>query len=272
MDFAMYTIIGGDGKEYGPVTVDQVRAWMAAGRANHSTRVREVGTEVWRTIAQVPEITGSPSSPGVANPSAPLVAGRAATLDIMSCYRRSWALLTANFWPLFGVSFLITVIHSSISFLLGQWLFYFSAPLASVLGAGLFYYFLLKARGIPAGAGDAFAGFTKGFFNLFAIGFLFSIFIPVGLCLVLVPGVYLFVAYVFAPLLAVDKHLGFWDAMERSRRVVTRNWWRIAGLVLLIFPILAAGVLALGVGVFVAIPIATGAVVYAYRDLCDSGG
>ena len=33
----MYTIIGGDGKEYGPVTAEQIRSWIAAGRANLET-------------------------------------------------------------------------------------------------------------------------------------------------------------------------------------------------------------------------------------------
>ena len=31
---ATYTIIGGDQKEYGPVTGDDLRQWMAEGRLN----------------------------------------------------------------------------------------------------------------------------------------------------------------------------------------------------------------------------------------------
>ena len=34
----MFTIIGGDGKEYGPVNTEQLRAWIAAGRANCSAK------------------------------------------------------------------------------------------------------------------------------------------------------------------------------------------------------------------------------------------
>jgi uncharacterized membrane protein len=267
----MYLIIGGDGKEYGPVSVDQVRAWMAAGRANLTTKVKEVGADDWKPLSEVPAITLSPSAAGAAGVSAALVADRAAPLDILSCYGRSWELLKANFWPLVGVSFLITVIHSALSYMFGQGMYYCGGILGSVLGAGLFYYFLLNVRGKPAKLGDALAGFTKGFFTLVGIGLLFSIFVSVGLCLLIIPGIYLFVAYLFAPLLVVDKGLSYWDAMETSRRVVTRHWWRIAGLMLLVIPVLALGILALGVGVFVAIPLATGAVVYAYEDLCTSG-
>jgi uncharacterized RDD family membrane protein YckC len=50
----MYTIIGGDGKEYGPVPADQVRAWVAAGRANMDTQVKELGTIEWRRLGDHP--------------------------------------------------------------------------------------------------------------------------------------------------------------------------------------------------------------------------
>lgn len=64
----MFTIIGGDGKEYGPVTTDQVRSWITAGRANLDTRARAVGTEEWRRLGDYAEF-----SPGGLPP--PLVGG-----------------------------------------------------------------------------------------------------------------------------------------------------------------------------------------------------
>src|SRR4051812_45019945 len=54
----MFTIIGGDGKEYGPVTTDQVRAWIAGGRANLDTQAKIVGTTEWKRLADFPEFTG----------------------------------------------------------------------------------------------------------------------------------------------------------------------------------------------------------------------
>jgi hypothetical protein len=267
----MYTIIGGDGKEYGPVSVEQVRAWMAGGRANLSTKVRAVGSEAWKSIADCPEITGSASTQGVAGISAALGADRGVTLDFMSCYERSWALLKANFWPLVGVSFLISVIHGILLGIEGKGLYFIGPIFNGVIGAGLFYYFLLRIRGQPATVADAFAGFTKAFLRLVVIGILVSVFVTVGCICLILPGIYLGVAYVFAPIVAVDKGLEFWDSMELSRRVVTRNWWRVFALLLLFIPVLLVGVLALGVGIFVAIPFAMGALVYAYEDLFNPG-
>ncbi|MCX6954258.1 MAG: RDD family protein [Verrucomicrobia bacterium] len=49
----MFTIIGGDGKEYGPVAANQIREWIAAGRASLDTKAKAVGTEEWRLLAQL---------------------------------------------------------------------------------------------------------------------------------------------------------------------------------------------------------------------------
>lgn len=51
----MFTIIGGDGKEYGPATADQIRRWIAAGRANLDTKAKALGSEEWRPLADYPE-------------------------------------------------------------------------------------------------------------------------------------------------------------------------------------------------------------------------
>lgn len=51
----MYNIIGGDGKQYGPVSADQLREWIAQGRAMAETRARVEGTAEWKTLAEFPE-------------------------------------------------------------------------------------------------------------------------------------------------------------------------------------------------------------------------
>ncbi len=58
----MFTIIGGDGKEYGPVTIEQIRAWIASGRANLDTQARALGSNEWRRVGDFAEFS-SPSVP-----------------------------------------------------------------------------------------------------------------------------------------------------------------------------------------------------------------
>jgi hypothetical protein len=51
----MYKLIGGDGKEYGPVTAEQLRQWLAENRVNQQTRIQSDGGE-WKPIAAFPEL------------------------------------------------------------------------------------------------------------------------------------------------------------------------------------------------------------------------
>jgi hypothetical protein len=266
----MYTIIGGDGKEYGPVTADQVRSWIAGGRANLQTKVKLVGTDDWKTVEEFPEITSGASTAAAGVPPVSAMYRQAAHLDIISCYERSWTLLKANFWPLVGAGFLMSVFSSVLVYSHYKGIFVITPLFGGVFGAGFYYYLLRKVRGLPTTIGDLFAGFTKAFLTLIAVGLLTSIFVTVGFVCLVLPGIYLIVSYVFTQILVVDKGLGFWEAMETSRRVITRQWWRVLGLLLLSIPFILLGVAALFVGIFVAVPLVTGAVVYAYEDLCNS--
>jgi hypothetical protein len=269
----MYTIIGGDGKEYGPVTADQLRAWVLGGRANEETKTRAEGSDEWKRLGDFPELAPpatAPAAPPVsAAPAVVVLPGRAKDLDILGCYERSWTLLKSDFWPLVGTSFVMFVLFMVLGVFQRRGLFFLTPLFTGVLSGGWYYYFVLKLRGQPASIGDAFSGFTRAFLNLVVIGFLVSVITTVGLVLLILPGIYLLVAYAFAYVLATDKRLGIWEAMETSRRTITRQWWRVFGLLLLGIPFALLGLAALGVGIFVTIPLIIGAVACAYEDLCN---
>jgi hypothetical protein len=66
----MYKVIGADQKEYGPVSVDQIRTWIAEGRVNAQTRVRAEGAQEWMPLSGFPEFAdalgvGPAQPPGV---------------------------------------------------------------------------------------------------------------------------------------------------------------------------------------------------------------
>jgi uncharacterized RDD family membrane protein YckC len=71
----MFTIIGGDGKEYGPATAEQLRAWIRAGRANLDTQAKALGTDEWRRLGDFAEFAPPDTPPPLAAPVAPPVAG-----------------------------------------------------------------------------------------------------------------------------------------------------------------------------------------------------
>lgn len=51
----MYQIIGSDGRTCGPVTAEQLREWIAEGRADAQTQVWTEGASQWRPLAEYAE-------------------------------------------------------------------------------------------------------------------------------------------------------------------------------------------------------------------------
>ena len=131
------------------------------------------------------------------------------------------------------------------------------------------YYLNVRCiRGEAAGPEQSFAGFRAvSFIPLLAAGLLSGALTTVGILLLIVPGVYLAVGYMFVLPLIIDKRMDVWTAMEVSRRVVHQQWWMTFALGLVAALMVLVGVLAFGVGIIFAVPVATAALMYAYEDL-----
>jgi hypothetical protein len=74
----MYKVIGADGNQYGPISLGQMRQWIAEGRVNAQTRVQEAGAADWKTAAEFPELGFTPAggAPGAGPTSPPPLAGQ----------------------------------------------------------------------------------------------------------------------------------------------------------------------------------------------------
>jgi uncharacterized membrane protein len=114
--------------------------------------------------------------------------------------------------------------------------------------------------------GDFFTGFNF-FWPLLLVSLVASLFIVIGLFFLVIPGLYLLVAYLFASCLVVDRRLEFWPAMEMSRRAVNPLWFGFFAFLLILTVINLAGALLLGLGLLATIPISFCALTAAYDDL-----
>ena len=284
----MFKIIGGDGRQYGPVTVEQVREWIAAGRANAQTQVQREGETDWQPLLAFSEFADAlaakppaqlpPAKAGTPNPfgvppsggappasSAPdptalanEVLARDCDVNIGSCLGRAWDLFTADVWPILGVSALILVILGTVGILAGP------------LMGGLFWYYLKKIRREPAEVSDAFAGFNQSFVPLFLGALVAGLLVSVGFMACILPGIYLAVAWKLTLPLIIDKRLGFWDAMEVSRKVLTRCWWSFFLFLIVCALINLGGVLLCVVGLFFTWPLTMLALTFLYEDFFGS--
>ena len=83
---------------------------------------------------------------------------------------------------------------------------------------------------------------------------LMSLMIVLGFILLIIPGIYLSFAYMFSLPLMIEKNLTAWQALEVSRKAVTRIWFRASGFFLLIMFMLVLGTIPLGIPLIWIVP------------------
>ncbi len=182
-------------------------------------------------------------------------------VDIGSCLRRGWGLIRSNVWPIIGITALVLLLaHSVNSTLVGL-------AIGGPLMGGLWLYLLKQARGEQATADTAFSGFRIAFADLFLASLVTLVLMTLGFVCLLLPGFYLAAAWMFTLPLVIDLRLDFWSAMELSRKVVTRHWWKFFAFWLVLLLVKFSGALACGVGLFLTAPVAMAAAVFAYEDI-----
>ncbi|MCP4429665.1 MAG: hypothetical protein GY806_01675 [Gammaproteobacteria bacterium] len=97
-----------------------------------------------------------------------------------------------------------------------------------------------------------------GYFNkipgLFLCYFVMIILIMIGMALLVLPGIYLMIGYMFSMHLVVEKNMPAWRALETSRKALTRVWFRFFGLYLLIVVINLLAAIPLFIGLIWTIP------------------
>jgi type II secretory pathway pseudopilin PulG len=106
---ADYIIIGGDQKEYGPISTDDVREWIAQGRAAAQTKAKVAGATEWKTLADFPEfhdvLKNRVPPPLAASESAgtPKLSGMAVTSLVLGILGMFSCGLTALFGLILGI-------------------------------------------------------------------------------------------------------------------------------------------------------------------------
>ena len=84
---------------------------------------------------------------------------------------------------------------------------------------------------------------------------LMAVLIVAGFFLLVLPGIYLSIAYSFAPYLIVEKNMGVWEALETSRKAITQYWWRYFGLMIVALVLIIIGAIPLLIGLIWVLPI-----------------
>ena len=106
-----------------------------------------------------------------------------------------------------------------------------SIAVAPILG-GMWWVAMRQSAGYAVSVGDVFSQFSK-VGPIVGVTLLSTFLIYLGFLLLVIPGIYLSIAYFMALPLVIDKGLSPWQALETSRKAVTHCWWRMLVMLLL---------------------------------------
>ncbi len=124
----------------------------------------------------------------------------------------------------------------------------------------------LASKGQQIEIPDFFRGFDKAG-ALISLSLIIFLAVFLGLLLLIIPGIYLAVSYVFSHFFVwfYDKHPR--EAMRLSRQSVSGNFGQILLLFLILAGINLLGILALGVGILLTMPFSFCVVYAAFDDI-----
>lgn len=134
----------------------------------------------------------------------------------------------------------------------------FVATLASIfimmpLWAGLFMLGIKRSVDEPI-AGAEVINYYHKIIPLSLCMLLMYVLLIIGFLLLVIPGIYLAVAYMMAMPLIVEKDLGPWQALEVSRKTISKKWFKFCGFGLLNMIIFTIAMIPLGLGLIWVFP------------------
>ncbi len=219
---------------------------------------------------EIPETASFCPACGQAAPQLPGVTGSTtsrttSSLPLGEYLKTGWELFKRYPGGVIGFTLLYFLIQSALGII--PWIGWLaSAAVSPVLLIGCFIVSAKMLQGGSPQFSDFFLGF-RFFVPLLLTGLVGGLLTGIGFLLLIIPGVYLMVSYLFATNLVVDRRLDFWPALELSRGTINPIWFGMFGFLLLLVLVKLLGVIALLVGLLVSLPVSCCAVTAAYADL-----
>jgi uncharacterized membrane protein len=120
---------------------------------------------------------------------------------------------------------------------------------------GILMFGVFHARGKEFKVADMFNYFNAAM-PIVITYIVMSILIYLGFLLLIIPGIYLSISYMFTYMLVVDRGLSTWEAMELSRKTVSKHWFKFFGLSLILGILILLSAIPLGIGLIWSVPTA----------------
>ena len=306
MEDKQYEMIGSDGEQYGPFTIQQLQDTLSQDRANAQTQIRETGTEAWQPLGQV---LGNQSIENFSEYREAILTGNR-RLDVGLAFSQGGELFKAHMGILIGsfLLFMVLIMATASVPFVGSCV---QITLQGPLLGGFFILILNLVRTGAASIGDLFKGF-ESFGGLFLVTLAQALIVT----LVILPGVALMVGgfvmevdfgdiqwqndeavlkalgagllhpltilgflsmillsiisytLIFFPLpLLADRKLGFGEAFGLGFQVSKRNFFPIFKLIIIGSLVMAVSLIPCGLGLIFAGPWFYAVMAQAYEQM-----
>jgi len=306
MEDKQYEMIGSDGEQYGPFTIQQLQDNLSHGRANAQTQIRETGTEAWQPLGQV---LGNQSIENFSEYREAILTGNR-RLDVGLAFSQGSELFKAHMGILIGsfLLFMLLIMATASVPFVGSCV---QITLQGPLTGGFFILILNLVRARAASIGDLFKGF-ESFGGLFLVTLAQTLIVA----LVILPGVALMIGgfvmevdfgdlegqneeavlkalgagllhpltilgflsmillsiisytLIFFPLpLLADRKLGFGEAFGLGFQVSKRNFFPIFKLIIIGSLVMAVSLIPCGLGLIFAGPWFYAVMAQAYEQM-----
>ena len=306
MEDKQYEMIGSDGEQYGPFTIQQLQDTLSQDRANAQTQIRETGTEAWQPLGQV---LGNQSIENFAEYREAILTGNR-RLDVGLAFSQGSELFKAHMGILIGsfLLFMLLIMATASVPFVGSCV---QITLQGPLLGGFFILILNLVRTGAASIGDLFKGF-ESFGGLFLVTLAKALIVT----LVILPGVALMIGgfvmevdfgdlewqneeavlkalgagllhpltilgflsmillsiisytLIFFPLpLLADRKLGFGEAFGLGFQVSKRNFFPIFKLIIIGSLVMAVSLIPCGLGLIFAGPWFYAVMAQAYEQM-----
>ena len=131
---------------------------------------------------------------------------------------------------------------------------------------GIMILGIRRSADVPIAAGSIM-GHYSSMWRLFLTMLLIYIMVLIGLLLLIIPGIYLMVAYYMAMPLVVEKGLNPWEAMEISRKTISKRWFTMFFFTIVVSLLILVSAIPLGIGLIWTLPMAMIAYGVVYRNM-----
>lgn len=298
-----YEMIGGDGEQYGPFTLQELQETLSQGRADTQTQIRETGSEGWQPLGQLLNL----SEQGQAHKPLGAAVLSDQPLDISLALSSGWALFKEHMGIMvgaggiyFGILFAAIMVGAIIPFA--------NIFVQGPLTGGLIILTLNLSRYDQADISDMFLGFKN-------YGWLLLVTLVQGAVIVaaIVPGVIVLVVGGLLPVmqaqqaggtpelagtsiallivgfllllvlvmiaavctyfwlfLVADKRGEFGEALAAGYRAGKMNFWSILGLSILLGLVVMVSAIPCGLGLIFSIPWSFAIMANAYEQIFSS--